>query len=97
MFFRYAMKKRVAELIKSNSYDFCYMRVSYNGHLAAKVIKKNNINLIVEVNKPLSMGPYNAKDKLDWPKKSKSQSSRSGKNTRVCKSNYIDSSIRAKG
>lgn len=98
MFFRYAMKKKVEELIKFNSYDFCYMRASYNGHVAAKVIKKNNIDLILEVNKPLSMGPYNAKDKLDWPKKNqKVKVPQAEKIQYECaKVITIDSSIRAK-
>lgn len=67
LFFRFAMSKKVIELIKQNNYDFCYMRASYNGHAIVKYINKANLDLIVEVNKPLSMGPFNNKDNLNWP------------------------------
>lgn len=97
-FFQFAMKTKISELIKVNDYDFCYMRVSYNGHAAASVINKAKLNLIVEVNKPLSMGPYNAKDNLKWPK--------NGEKVRVPESEIIqydtahlitvDSSVRAR-
>ncbi len=67
LFFRFAMSEKVSKLIKQNNYDFCYMRASYNGHAIVKYINKANLDLIVEVNKPLSMGPFNNKDNLNWP------------------------------
>ena len=69
LFFRFAMNKKVSNLIKENNYDFCYMRASYNGHAVVKSINNLSLDLIVEVNKPLSMGPFNNKDNLSWPEK----------------------------
>ena len=98
MIFQIVMKRKVALLLEENNYAFCYMRASYNGHAISELIKKFNIKLIVEVNKPLSMGPYNAKDKLDWPE--------NGTTVKVPRSEIlqyeaaslitVDSSIRAK-
>lgn len=96
--FRYAMSKKVNKLIKENDYEFCYMRASYNGHAVVKWIDKANLDLIVEVNKPLSMGPFNNRDNLNWPS--------NGENVRVPLSEImqydaakvitVDSSVRAR-
>ncbi len=96
--FRYAMSKKVNKLIKENDYEFCYMRASYNGHAAVKSIEKANLELIIEVNKPLSMGPFNNRDNLNWPSK--------GENVKVPLSEImqydaakvitVDSSVRAR-
>ena len=67
--FRFSMSKKVNQLIKENDYAFCYMRASYNGHAVVKHLNAANLDLIVEVNKPLSMGPFNNKDNLNWPTK----------------------------
>ena len=43
------------------------MRSSYNGGAITNILQDKNLNLVLEVNKPLSMGPFNNKDTLDWP------------------------------
>jgi glycosyltransferase involved in cell wall biosynthesis len=67
IFFQWAMKLKVDSLVKANDYDFCYMRVSYNGHAIFKIVKKYKLDLVTEVNKPLSMGIYNNNDSMNWP------------------------------
>jgi len=69
LLFQWAMKLKVGSLIKVNNYDFCYMRVSYNGHAIVKIVKKYRLDLVTEVNKPLSMGIYNNSDSMNWPNK----------------------------
>lgn len=66
--FQISMKKKVNLLVKNTDYDFCYMRSSYNGGAITNILQDRNLNLVLEVNKPLSMGPFNNKDTLDWPK-----------------------------
>ena len=55
--------------VKNFDYELCYMRASYHGSGAANVLRKRNLDLVLEVNKPISMGPFNNKDMLEWPKK----------------------------
>jgi glycosyltransferase involved in cell wall biosynthesis len=96
--FQLAMKSRVGNLLRSNNYEFCYMRASYNGHAISNVVKESGIDLILEVNKPLSMGVYNNKHSLKWPnvgeiiKIPKSESIQYNSATVIT----VDSSIRAK-
>ena len=67
--FRFSMKIKVDSLAKNFDYELCYMRASYHGSGAANVLRKRNLDLVLEVNKPISMGPFNNKDMLEWPKK----------------------------
>jgi glycosyltransferase involved in cell wall biosynthesis len=68
LLFKYSIKKTLSQLINENTFTFMYLRASHTGHYMAKIAKKYNIPLILEVNKPLSMGPYNQRNGLAWPK-----------------------------
>lgn len=67
--FQLCMKSTLINLFNTQEYDFMYLRASYNGHKAAEMAKSYNTPLILEVNRPLSMGPYNRANGLPWPKK----------------------------
>lgn len=67
LFFRIAMKKKIRSLVDENDYTFCYMRASYHGASITSILNNRNLKLVLEVNKPLSMAPYNRKEALDWP------------------------------
>jgi len=68
--FKYSVNKTLGRLINDNSYAFIYLRASHTGQTVAVLAEKHKIPLILEVNKPLSMGPYNQrKGGLIWPKK----------------------------
>ena len=69
--FQNVLSKKVNELLKLNKYEYCYVRASFNSHIIADLIKKFKIKLIVEVNKPLSMRPYNTDGTVNWPKDKK--------------------------
>ena len=65
--FQLAMKSKISSLLKDNDYELAYMRASFNGHAVADSINTSRVPLVVEVNKPLSMGIYNNSDTLKWP------------------------------
>ena len=65
--FQRVMKSVVDHCLRKGEYEFCYVRASFNAHAIADVVKKRGVKLIVEVNKPLSMGPFNNDDVLNWP------------------------------
>jgi len=65
--FQLAMKSKISSLLKDNDYGLAYMRASFNGHAVADAINSSRVPLVVEVNKPLSMGIYNNSDTLKWP------------------------------
>ncbi len=67
LFFQLAMKKKVSRLLEHNNYELAYMRASFNGHAAVNALKRFQVPLVLEVNKPLSMGIYNNSDTLKWP------------------------------
>tara|TARA_B100001093_G_C26831011_1_gene1016130 strand:+ start:714 stop:1973 length:1260 start_codon:yes stop_codon:yes gene_type:complete len=98
LFFRFAMNKKVSNLIKENNYEFCYMRSSNNGHAVVKSINNADLDLVVEVNKPLSMGPFNNKENLNWPKKGQKVSVPIAEIMQydAAKVITVDSSVRAK-
>jgi glycosyltransferase involved in cell wall biosynthesis len=56
-------------LFSENEYTLVYLRASHTGHYISDLVKKYNIPLVLEVNKPLSMGPYNRRNGPKWPKK----------------------------
>ena len=60
------MKIKV-DLSKNFDYELCYMRASYHGSGAANVLKE--IYLVLEVNKPISMGPFVIKICLNGQKR----------------------------
>jgi len=66
--FKVSINKTLNRLINENKYKFIYLRASHTGQYIAEIAKKYNIPLILEVNKPLSMGPYNQRNGLAWPK-----------------------------
>lgn len=68
LLFQKAMKTKINQLLRSKEYELAYMRASFNGHAAVNSINDSEIPLVVEVNKPLSMGIYNNSDALKWPK-----------------------------
>lgn len=68
--FRFVLQNKVKQILNLNSYEYCYIRASFHAHVVLKVLKKNGIKLILEVNKPLSMSPYNNSD-VEWPKNKK--------------------------
>lgn len=65
--FHLATRIGVSSVLKSNDYDLVYLRASFNGHTAARLVRKHGLRLILEVNKPLSMAPYNRKGSGEWP------------------------------
>ena len=67
--FRFCMKRHLNALLGSGNYRFVYMRASYHGHVAARLVQRYGVPLVLEVNRPLSMGPYNKRDGLPWPEK----------------------------
>lgn len=66
--FQLSINKTLNRLINENTYKFIYLRASHSGQYVAKIAQKYDIPLILEVNKPLSMGPYNQRNGLAWPK-----------------------------
>ncbi|MDB9965144.1 glycosyltransferase family 4 protein [Planktomarina temperata] len=71
IFFRIVMKKKIMSLVNENQYTFCYMRASYHGATITSILNTRNLKLVLEVNKPLSMAPYNKKEVIDWPNPTK--------------------------
>jgi glycosyltransferase involved in cell wall biosynthesis len=70
LLFKYSIKKTLIRLIENNTFKLIYLRASHSGQRVAEIALKYNIPLVLEVNKPLSMGPYNQrKGGLIWPKK----------------------------
>jgi len=69
LLFKYSIKKTLARLINRTEYKFIYLRASHSGHHVAEIAHKYGIPLILEVNKPLSMGPYNQLNGRMWPEK----------------------------
>jgi glycosyltransferase involved in cell wall biosynthesis len=67
LFFRIAMKKKIRSLVNKNDYTFCYMRASYHGASITSILNTRNLKLVLEVNKPISMAPFNRKEALNWP------------------------------
>jgi glycosyltransferase involved in cell wall biosynthesis len=69
LLFQLAMKIKISKLMKSNDYQLAYMRASFNGHAVVNLMRQFQIPLVLEVNKPLSMGIYKNSDALKWPEK----------------------------
>lgn len=68
LLFRISVRATLKKLLQNNRYDFVYLRASRTGHYAAKLARTFNLPLILEVNKPLSMGRYNQRNGQAWPK-----------------------------
>lgn len=96
--FQKVLLKKVNELFKINKYEYCYVRASSNSHIIADLIKKFKIRLIVEVNKPLSMRPYNTDGTVNWPKNKKNVIIPDAEKIQyeVSKMITVDSTLRAK-
>lgn len=62
---------KLKQLLRNNFYEYGYVRASPHVHILKELIQKYDIKLIVEVNKPLSMGPYNNEDTVKWPENKK--------------------------
>ena len=69
MLFRVSIGTTLNRLFSENEYTLVYSRASHTGHFISNLVKKYNIPLVLEVNKPLSMGPYNRRNGPKWPKK----------------------------
>lgn len=98
LLFQLVMKLKVSYLLNNNDYELVYMRASFNGHAISKLMNHSSIPLVLEVNKPLSMGVYNNNDALKWPDegtKIKVPISES-KQYDMAKLITVDSSVRAK-
>jgi glycosyltransferase involved in cell wall biosynthesis len=67
-FFRKVILKKLKNLLKKTKYEFIYVRASPYADVVSKLAKKYKVKLILEVNKPLSMGPYNKNNIINWPK-----------------------------
>ena len=59
LLFRIVISLQISKIIKSNSYDLVYLRASHYAGNILDYSKKFKIPSILEVNKPLSMQPYN--------------------------------------
>ncbi len=62
---------QIKKLFESGEYEHCYVRASPHVYVIDELIKKYKISLIVEVNKPLSMTPFNKDGAVEWPKNKK--------------------------
>lgn len=98
LLFQLVMKSKISKMLEFNHYHLSYMRASFNGHAVVKLFDASPIPLIIEVNKPLSMGIYNNSDSLKWPKEGqKIKVPRAEREQyRVARLISVDSSIRAK-
>ncbi len=96
-FFKFSLKLSLTKIILKNKYEYAYLRASTTGHIAAKIIG-GKIPLILEVNKPLSMTPYNKKFGLKWPSNKEEVAYNYSERTQYDKSSIItvDSELRAK-
>ncbi len=65
--FKFILLNKLKKILNFNIYDYCYIRASFHAHVVIEILKKHKIDLILEVNKPLSMSPYNNKNS-EWPK-----------------------------
>ena len=68
-YFEKSIRNTLPRLLMNNQYNFVYLRASHTGHIVAQIVKDYNIPLVLEVNRPLSMGPYNQQNGSPWPKK----------------------------
>jgi len=71
LIFEKILLNRLGALLKNNEYEFCYVRASPHIFVIRKLVEIYKVRLIVEVNKPLSMTPYNKDNTLNWPKNNK--------------------------
>jgi len=69
--FKMSIDITLNRVLRKNRYDFIYMRSSASGSYVAKISKIYDIPLVLEVNKPQSMGPYNNCNSLAWPSSKK--------------------------
>ena len=69
--FKKIMRHKVNKLLQNEKYEYCYVRASPHLYALKDLIQKFKIELIVEVNKPLSMTPYNKDGAVNWPKTKK--------------------------
>mgnify|MGYP001325351596 CR=1 FL=1 len=89
---------KVKNLLKNNKYEYFYIRASFHTHVISQLIKKNKIKLILEVNKPLSMTPFNKDSSGNWPKNKKEVIIPKAEKIQydIAKIITVDSSLRAK-
>ena len=69
--FKMSIDITLNRVLRKNRYDFIYMRSSASGSYVAKISRIYDIPLVLEVNKPQSMGPYNNRNSLAWPSSKK--------------------------
>ena len=67
--FRVVMYLKLKKILNVNKYEYCYIRASFHSHVILNLLKEKKIKLILEVNKPLSMSPFNNKIAENWPSK----------------------------
>ncbi|MDB2532172.1 glycosyltransferase family 4 protein [Alphaproteobacteria bacterium] len=65
--FHQVMKINLWKILRKNEYFFCYVRASPHAHKIVPLLKKYKVPLVLEVNKPLSMTPFNNSDAQKWP------------------------------
>tara|TARA_B100001093_G_C26851879_1_gene1025494 strand:+ start:3583 stop:4842 length:1260 start_codon:yes stop_codon:yes gene_type:complete len=96
--FQKIMIKQVSKLFENGDYEHCYVRASPHVYVIDELIKKHKISLIVEVNKPLSMTPYNKDGAVNWPKDKKNVFIPKEEKIQyeLAKMITVDSSLRAK-
>ncbi len=96
--FEKMMLIKLKQLLRNNFYEYSYVRASPHVHILKELIQKYDIKLIVEVNKPLSMGPYNNEDTVKWPENKKNVIIPLAEKIQydIAKVITVDSSLRAK-